>query len=549
MLVHFFTLILLLGWLVPPPTLAQAPVPRWTTANLAMQHTGRSVPYPRATVMDEAGNVFTAGMFYDTISFGPHRLYSAGSNDFYVAKYVPATHTWAWAVRGGGLQSDHAYGLAVHNGCVYVTGYLQNNYLDDNGVTLDSTEPVAQPGAVNAEPSSDMFLAKYFDCGSHAILGWCQVAGGASMDYATSVAVSGRSVYITGTSENNTSHAQGVVFGTTGPLPGLYPQLGTSRTLGTSLVLAKYTDHGFSASFNWSQVAGSKGGGGVGRGVAVRGRCVYLAGDIASRDSDSARIYLGGHGRVLGTPRLYGLSGQIGQGWLLIKYLDLGDHAAYGWSQVAIAVSGHSVYVSGSIYNDRSDSMHVRFGCSGPAAGTYPAPGLDRRVGLATVLAKYTDHGPTGAFEWLRTDGRSDFYEGTSLVAQGSWVYLLARSFFNRTHTRQGIRGGIRLKRGERRRGDPPYEVQDIPYVAGYYDEGSHATLRWVRISDYRSWLMHHQRFLALQGTHLYVIGNTILPARFGRLTLTAPGPDFGFAIAGLDLSPALNAVAERRAR
>ena len=508
---YFFALTLILGLLVPGLTRAQAPVPRWTMADLAMQQTGRSFPYPVATAVDEAGNVFTAGMFYDTASFGSHRLYSAGGNDFYVAKYVPATHTWAWAVRGGGRQSDHAYGLAVHNGCVYVTGYLQNNYLDDNGVTLDSTEPVSQPGAVNAEPSSDMFVAKYFDCGSRAILGWCQVAGGASMDYATSVTVSGRSVYISGTSGNTSSHAQGVVFGTTGPLPGLCPQLGTSPTLSQSLVLAKYTDHGFSASFNWSQVAGGKCGG-VGRAVAAHGRCVYLVGDITSSCNDSARVYLGGHGRVLGTAYQYGTSARLSQGWLLVKYLDLGDHAAYGWSQVAggdeggsanaVAVSGRSVYVSGTVYNDRSDSMHVCFGGSGSVAGTHPAPGLGRRVGIATVLAKYTDCGPTGAFGWLRTDGRSNFYEGSNLVANGPWVYLLARSFFNRTPTREGIRGG---RAPGARRATP-----GRPALRG--------TGRALR-----SWLLRRRsaRYAAV-GTHcrLPVLANA-LPSPFGPTRLT----------------------------
>jgi hypothetical protein len=100
---YFFAFALLLGCLLPGLARAQAsaPVPRWTMADLTMQQTGRSFPYPVATAVDEAGNVFTAGMFYDTASFGSHRLYSAGGNDFYVAKYVLTTHTLAWAMRGG----------------------------------------------------------------------------------------------------------------------------------------------------------------------------------------------------------------------------------------------------------------------------------------------------------------------------------------------------------------------------------------------------------------------------------------------------------------
>lgn len=47
--------------------------------------------------------------------------------------------------------------------------------------------------------------------------------------------------------------------------------------------------------------------------------------------------------------------------------------------------------------------------------------------------------------------------------------------------------------------------------------------------------------YLGLSGPHLYVVGNTWLPAPFGRFILTVPGQDFGFVVAGLDLSPTLN--------
>jgi hypothetical protein len=544
-----------------------APVPRWATASVHAINSPRTYPWPHAVVVDEDGNIFTAGMFNDTVTFGSHRLVSAGQGDFYVAKYVPATGTWAWAVRGGGVESDVAHGLAVRKGCVYITGYLRNNSLDDSQVTLDSTQPVSQPGAVNAQPSSDLFVAKYIDCGAQAVLAWCQVAGGAEMDYGTGIAVSGSSVYVTGTFSNDSHNTQGVVFGTRGPLLGMgppptqWPQLGTSPTFSNDLVLAKYSDYGFSATFDWSQVAGGNYAA-VGRAIAVQGNSVYVAGELQNAYPGSAYVRLGGHGRVLGTAHPLGISAGAGsylfQSWLLVKYTDLGDHAAVGWSQVAgshrggtatnVAVSGHSVYVLGAMGSDTTHVMRIHLSGGRTRALSCPARSFSssaRRASGPTqdaaVLAKYTDHGPTSSFEWLRLDGTSDYYEGSSLVAQGPWVYTMAYSFFNRTHTRQGIRGGTRRPRGGAYRGEAPYDVKNRPYIAGYYDEGPRATLRWVRVFDYAFQMQSRYFWLGLHGPRLYVVGNTWLPVPFGRFTLTSPGQDFGFVVAGLDLTPTLD--------
>lgn len=533
---------MLLALLAPTRTRAQpaAPVPPWSMAALATAQSPHPYAVVRATAVDEAGNVFIAGSFGEVITFGSLTLHSAGSHDFFLAKYVPATNTWVWAVRGGGRESDAAYGLAVQGGGVYVTGFFQNNYLNDDDVTLDSTAPVAQPGATHAKPSVDMFIAKYFDHGPRASLAWCQIAGGTDVDYGTGIAVCGRNVYVTGTSENDQANTKGVVFGSGGPLPGLHPQPGTSVQPNRNLVLAKYTDYGTSAAFGWSRVAGGDHGG-QSYAVAVQGNRVYVAGALVNSPTGPPRQRLGpGH---LASPDL-GLM----QRWLLAKYTDQGDHATLGWCQTAggngggvayaLAVSGRSVYVLGDADNDRANSLHVRFGSRGLEAGPYPAPGLSRRVGACSILAKYTDHGTTGAFNWLQVDGGSDYYRGQGLVVRGPWVYTLGYSFFNRTPSRQGIAGGSRRPPGTKYRGTPHYQVKNHSYVAGYLDAGDHANRCWVRVFDYAR--AGNYSVLALHGPHLYVVGATGLPARFGRLTLDTPQRDYSFFVAALDLSPTL---------
>ncbi|RZK44535.1 MAG: hypothetical protein EOO59_21795, partial [Hymenobacter sp.] len=330
------------------------------------------------------------------------------------------------------------------------------------------------------------------------------MAGGTDVDYGTGVAVSGRNVYVTGTSENDQANTKGVVFGSGGPLPGLHPQPGTSAQSNRNLLLAKYTDYGTSAAFGWSRVAGGDHGG-ESHAVAVQGSSVYVAGALVNSPTGPARPRLGpGH---LATPDL-GLM----QRWLLAKYLDLGDHAALGWCQTAggdgggvayaLAVSGRSIYVLGDADNDRANSLHVRFGSRGLEAGPYPAPGLSGRVGACNILAKYTDHGTSGAFSWLRVDGGTDYFRGSSLVARGPWVYVRGYSFFNRTPSRRGIAGGARRRPGPGQRGTPRYLVKNIPYVAGYLDLGSYAARRWVRVLDYARAGIY--LVLSLHGPRLY---------------------------------------------
>src|SRR5439155_11202445 len=79
----------------------------------------------RAVAVDSNGNIFVAGNFSGSSSFGPTNLNSvAGSEDIFVAKYDP-DGTLVWAIQAGGSGSDYAYSVAVDpSGNIYVGGFF-----------------------------------------------------------------------------------------------------------------------------------------------------------------------------------------------------------------------------------------------------------------------------------------------------------------------------------------------------------------------------------------------------------------------------------------
>src|SRR5262249_29329052 len=75
--------------------------------------------------VDAAGNVYTAGVFENSLTLGTTRLTSAGDHDAFVAKYSPAGNL-VWASRVGGTGYDEANGITVDaTGNVYMSGSFQ----------------------------------------------------------------------------------------------------------------------------------------------------------------------------------------------------------------------------------------------------------------------------------------------------------------------------------------------------------------------------------------------------------------------------------------
>lgn len=140
-----------------------------------------------------AGNFNSA-----TASFGATTLTNANatgspaSDDVYVAKLVDMgpSGSFAWAQQGGGSGSEGITALAVLGPDVFIAGSFNSRSARFGSTTLANV-------STNSN-DHDVFVARLTDAGSTGSFGWAQRAGGASHDAATALTVSGSSVYVAG---------------------------------------------------------------------------------------------------------------------------------------------------------------------------------------------------------------------------------------------------------------------------------------------------------------------------------------------------------------
>lgn len=411
------------------PAIATAQAPAWQTAIVVGSGT-RSVA---ATATDAAGNVYVAGHFSGSISVGGSSLSSAGGTDAFVAKWSPAAGAFVWAMRAGGPGPDAATALAVAGSNVYVVGSFSRT-ANFGSTSLTSA---TRAGGLN------VFVTKLADAGSSASFVWAQRGGGSystlvgvePQDRATAVAVAGAAVYVGG---QFTGYDAG--FGST--------RLGNAGFY-SNLFVARLTDAGSSAAFDWA-VGGGGDSGAEDRvtALAVNGTSVYAAGVF---NSSSAWF-----GFQLNLPKA-GTTDMF-----VVKLTDSGSRGDFVWARqtggtgltpiasaaYALAVNGSSVYVAGNF-----SGSAVYFGSTG-LSGTQ-----------ATFVAKLVDAGPGSSFSWATV---LNDYAGYAAVAPlavlGRYVYV-AGSFGGSARF-----GPVALTSAG---------YSDV-YVARLDDGGSAGAVRWV---------------------------------------------------------------------
>lgn len=184
------------------------PLPATTT--LFPSSRGRGV-LVKAVKTDAAGNIYAAGAFTDTSTFGGTNLTAAGNGlagrDGFLARLLP-DGTVVWAVSFGGAGLDEAYDLALSpNGEPVIAGTF-------NGPATFAGNTVQGTGL------DDVFVAR-FDANGQML--WLQTAGGAGADTATGIATDAAgSVFVTGSIVDSASFgATNVTAGFTG-VPTLY---------------------------------------------------------------------------------------------------------------------------------------------------------------------------------------------------------------------------------------------------------------------------------------------------------------------------------------
>ncbi len=88
-------------------------------------------------VLDQSGNVYTTGFFYNTGDFDPSgataNLVSAGAGDIFISK-LNASGNYMWAKRFGGSGDDYGYAMCVDGqGAIYSTGFFNGTADFDPG--------------------------------------------------------------------------------------------------------------------------------------------------------------------------------------------------------------------------------------------------------------------------------------------------------------------------------------------------------------------------------------------------------------------------------
>jgi len=90
----------------------------------ATQAVGTDLEKGRGIAIDDAGNCYMTGYFYETATFGSYSLTSSGEADIFVAK-IDSDGNWLWANRAGGYSEDVGNGITTDDaGNSYVTGYF-----------------------------------------------------------------------------------------------------------------------------------------------------------------------------------------------------------------------------------------------------------------------------------------------------------------------------------------------------------------------------------------------------------------------------------------
>ncbi len=147
----------------------------WARRSGSPNAAGTNNDFVKGTKVDANGNVYVTGSFSGTADFGSTNITSAGSQDFFLAKYDPAG-TLLWVAQGGGAGSDQGLGLTLDPaGSPIVSG-------DIGGSATFGTNVLTGLGA------SDIFVAKFTPAGQ---LLWIRTAGGPGTDHGHGVVTDG----------------------------------------------------------------------------------------------------------------------------------------------------------------------------------------------------------------------------------------------------------------------------------------------------------------------------------------------------------------------
>jgi hypothetical protein len=292
---------------------------------------------------------------------------------------------WQSAMMVGGSNSN----LLIKATATSASGDLFVAGSFSNFVTIGTTQ-LLSTGA------TDGFVAKWSPVTNDFV--WAYRLGGSDIDQVTAVVLNGNQVYIAGTFFSPTASFGAVNLSNAGGF----------NTVGTDAFVAKLTDAGPSASFNWAQQLGGTGQDAA-TALVVNGTSVYVGGHFASPTASFGSLTLTNSTA----------SPTFADGFVA-KLVDAGTSTSVSWAKPitgpaakyvnALAVSGTNVYATGYF-----GGLSVSFGSSSlPNAG-----------GTANVyVAKIADAGSSSTWQWALQAGGTGRDVGNAIAVSGSRVYV-----------------------------------------------------------------------------------------------------------------------------
>ncbi|MBF9221691.1 T9SS type A sorting domain-containing protein [Hymenobacter ruricola] len=468
--------LLLLLLLANAAAFAQAPA--WQMA-LSAAPADYSPHYKVATtVTDAAGNVYLTGRFVGTARFGATTLTSAAGNpELFVAKWSPASNGFVWAQRAGGSSYNFVTAIAVSGSNVYIAG----------SVTGNATFGLP----VSAAFADGGFIAKLADMGNRADFAWIE-----RTDFGiAALAAAGTSLYATG-SFYPTAHFGSITLTNAGQLGGSF--------------VSRLTDTGPGVAYNWArQFGGPAEFNSWPTALAVQGAAVYVTGRFESASMTFGSTTLTNPNTTLGrnTADLY-----------VAKLTDAGTSATFTWVQQAggmaheipmdMAVSGSSIYLAGvfGTYSGSSSAMPAN------TPSTFGSTALVSTGEYDAFVAKLTDAGPAGRFEWAQRAGGVGNDSATAITVRGDQLYVAGTFLSPQAGFGSSTLGNVSTPN--------TFYSADI-FVARLTDLGSSSRFDWAQQAGGPG--RDFANGISSSGTSVYVSGGAGGDASFGSQAIN-PG-------------------------
>jgi hypothetical protein len=168
---------------------------------------------------DASGNVYTTGVFQDTVDFDPGaavvNVVSAGGSDIFISK-LDAGGNFVWEKNIGGIDEESGSAIKVDgSGNIYITGAFRNGFDFDPGIGVYNM--------LSASGDNDAFILKLDAAGNFA---WARRIGGIYSEWGHSVDVDNSgNVYTAGEFERTVDFDPGAgIFNLTAADP-FYPDI------------------------------------------------------------------------------------------------------------------------------------------------------------------------------------------------------------------------------------------------------------------------------------------------------------------------------------